>query len=173
MVQRVNLLRVLKPGDVLLYAPKGVFGWIISVKTWHRIAHVECYIGAGFSVASRDGLGVGKYPVRDSELALVCRPLQPFDLPRAMKWFERQKGTPYGWADLLQFAGMNVDATGIVCSPFITRFLRNGGLDPFNGEDSIKVAPFEFELSPVFQIYEVSKDGSLSPRVGELGDVAS
>jgi hypothetical protein len=70
----MSLLRTLKPGDVLLYKPKGLFGWLIRVKTWHKIAHVECYVGDGLSVASRDGKGVGKYPLRSSELAVVCRP---------------------------------------------------------------------------------------------------
>jgi hypothetical protein len=171
----VTLLAQLKRGDVLLYKPKGVFGWIIRVKTWHPISHVECYVGDGFSVASRDGIGVGRYPLRASELAVVCRPksdiptqLGPgvFDWPRAMAWFDRQKGTPYGWADLLQFAGWNIDANGIVCSPFIARFVRMLGYDPFNGESAERIAPFQFELSNCYEIYEVSADGEVTPRGG-------
>lgn len=164
----MDLLKVLKPADVLLYKPKGLFGWIIKFKTWHAISHVECYVGDGFSVASRDGIGVGKYPLRVNDLAVICRPIPTFDIPRAMRWFEMQKGTPYGWADLLQFAGFNVDSTGIVCSPFITRFSRNGGMDPFNGESAEKIAPFQFELSNCYEIFEVNADGEIAKRVGEV-----
>lgn len=161
----MNLLRYLKPGDVLLYKPQGIFGWIIRVKTWHSVSHCEVYTGDGFSVASRDGLGVNKYPWRNTELAAVCRPVQPFDLFKALVWFQKQKGTPYGWMDLLQFAGLNVDSKGIVCSPFVTRFLRAGGLDPFNGEQAELIAPFQFELSPVFEIYEVIDGETIRRRV--------
>jgi hypothetical protein len=161
----MTILRSLKAGDVLLYKPKGLFGWFIRVKTWHAVAHVECYIGDGFSVASRDGIGVGKYPLRTSELVTVCRPIDAVVLnwPRALAWFDRQKGTRYGWIDLLQFAGLNVDADGIVCSPFIARFCRMLGYDPFNGEDPQKVAPFEFALSNCYALYDVNDD-QLTPR---------
>lgn len=168
----MTLLETLKPADVLLYKPRGVFGWIIATKTWHQVAHCEAYIGAGFSVASRDGLGVGLYPLRVEDLAYVCRPVVPFDMSRALAWFEKQKGTPYGWADLGQFIGLNIDALGIVCSPFVTRFLRAGRIDPFNGEPAEKIAPFEFLLADCFKIYEVTH-GILSRRIGEVVDRAS
>lgn len=159
-------LRLLKPGDVLLYKPKGVFGWFIRVKTWHKVAHCEGYVGDGFSVASRDGIGVGKYPLRTSELIIVCRPKPEIVLnwTKAMAWFGLMKGTPYGWGDLLQFAGLNVDALGIVCSPFLARFVRKQDYDPFNGEDPLKIAPFQFALSNCYQVYDV-KDEDLILRV--------
>jgi hypothetical protein len=171
----MSLLRTLKPGDVLLYKPKGFFGWVIRVKTWHQIAHVECYVGDGLSVASRDGKGVGKYPLRSSELAVVCRPKPEIALnwKRAMAWYETQKGTPYGWADLLQFAGIAIDADGIVCSPFATRFCRRLGYDPFNGEDANKIAPFQFELSNCYDIYEVDTNGQVLRRNRQVSADAS
>ncbi len=168
----MNLLRDLKPGDILLYKPKprSLFGWLISLKTWHKISHCECYTGAGFSVASRDGIGVGKYPLRATELAMVCRPKPEILLnwTKAWLWFEKQKGTPYGWADLGQFFGLNMDADGIVCSPFLARFVRVLGYDPFNGEDASRIAPFQFSLSNCYDIYEVSKDGEVLRRASEV-----
>lgn len=162
----MNLLRQLKAGDVLLYKPKGIFGWLIWLKTWHPIAHVECYVGDGFAVASRDGIGVGKYPLRTSELAVICRPKPDIllNFTKAFVWFERQKGTPYGWADLLQFVGLNVDAAGIVCSPFIARFCRVLGYDPFNGEQAERIAPFQFELANCFDLFDVV-EGELRRRL--------
>ena len=159
----------LHPGDVLLYRPTGIFGWVIATKTWHQVGHCEIYLGAGVSVASRDGLGVGIYPLRTADLATVCReaprtcayggethtfPLR-FDLAKALAWYRIQPAQPYGWLDLLQFVGLNIDSKGIVCSPFATEFLRAGGLDPFNHEPSLKIAPFQFRLSPVFDVTEV------------------
>jgi hypothetical protein len=140
----------LQPGDVLLYSATGLYGRIIAIKTWHTVAHVECYVGNGQSVASRNGIGTGRYPLRLTDLWTLCRPRQPFDCAKALTWFTAQPHRPYGWIDLLQFIGVDVHRPGIVCSPFVTEFLRAGDLDPFNGEDADKVAPFEFALSPVF-----------------------
>lgn len=140
----------LEPGDVLLYAAKGIFGRVIALKTWHPIAHVELFVGNGMSVASRDGIGTGTYPLRTVDLVMVCRPKVPLDLDRALAIFAARPHRPYGWLDLLQFVGLNIDTPGIVCSPFGTEVLRDAGLDPFNGEPCEKIAPFEFMVSPVF-----------------------
>lgn len=140
----------LEPGDVLLYAAKGFYGRVIALKTWHPIAHVEAFVGYGLSVASRDGIGTGIYPLRTDGLVMVCRPKGPFDVGHALATFRGRPHRPYGWLDLLQFAGVNVDTPGIVCSPFVTEFVRDGGLDPFNGEPCEKIAPFQFLTSPVF-----------------------
>lgn len=143
----------LRPGDVLLYRANGFFGRLIALKTWHPISHVEVYVGNQQSVASRDGQGTGLYPLRLTELERVCRPIVPFDLAAGLAWFHSTPHRSYGWADLLQFVGMNVDTKGVVCSPFATEFERRCGIDPFNGEDPNKIAPFQFELSPVYQVF--------------------
>lgn len=140
----------LEPGDILLYKATGLYGRVISIKTWHTVGHVECYVGNGNSVASRNGIGTGLYPLRLNDLWTVCRPRLPFDCEKAIHWFMAQPHRPYGWLDLLQFIGINIDKPGIVCSPFCAEFLRAGDLDPFNGEPAAKIAPFEFALSPVF-----------------------
>ncbi len=147
---------LIQPGDCLLYKPSGLFGKLIAIKTWHAIAHAEIYRGKGLSVASRDGLGVGLYPFRVSGLGYVLRPIPKLDLDKADKWFESVKGQPYGWADLLAFLGVGVDGNGMVCSPFATDYYRAAGMDPFNSEPSIKIAPFEFLLSNCFKSVDLS-----------------
>jgi len=137
---------ILLAGDVLVYRACGLYGRVIQVKTWHNAAHVEAYVGNGKSVASRNGIGTGLYPVRMSELATICRPPQSFDVKAAMAWFTASPHRPYGWLDLLQFIGLNVETGGVICSTFVTEFLRAGGFDPFNKEPADKIAPFEFEL---------------------------
>lgn len=134
----------LQPGDVLLYAPRGFYGWIIRLKTWHRVSHCEIVIGQHYVAASRDGIGVGKYPLRTDGLIAVLRPKVPFDLPAAARYIESMLGTPYGWGDLLAFFGASKDYQGIVCSPFVTEALRAGGVPVFNHEPANAVAPFMF-----------------------------
>ena len=151
---------ILRPGDFLLYRPTGFFGWLITLKTWHKIAHCECYVGDGYSVASRNGIGVDAYPFRESELALVLRfrPEHTFKLNSALTWFLRAaKGQKYDWLGLLRFTWGTDYIKGDknnkqFCSEFLTRFSRAGGVDPFNGADADSIAPFEFEISPVFDV---------------------
>src|SRR2546430_7436827 len=94
----------LQPGDALLYRPSTFFGWIIALKTWTRISHIEIYAGGGLSVASRNGIGVGKYPLRLDNLARVRRPRGLFFLDRAMTWFQTVDGHKYDYWGLLVFA---------------------------------------------------------------------
>lgn len=150
---------LLKAGDVILYRPtKGsIFGWIISIKSWHKISHCECYIGDSFSVASRDGIGVNNYPVRDTEAAVVLRikPEYKFSLPAALKWFLTVRGQKYDWLGLLVFtlAVHQGSKDRMFCSEFVTNFLRAGGVEPFSPETSAdSVAPFQFETSPIFDL---------------------
>lgn len=136
----------LRPGDVLLYKPSGIFGKLISLKTWHPIAHVELYLGNGLSSASRDGKGVNFYPWRDTELVAVMRPKAPFvfDATRAKVFTSNWLGTPYGWLDLLNFVGITKDTKGVVCSPWVTMVLRDNGLPIFNADPPNLIAPFQF-----------------------------
>lgn len=149
-------VRQLQPGDALLYAPKGFFGWLIALKTWHAISHVEVYIGEGQSVAARDGLGVNRYPWRNTELAYALRPKRPLDLAHALRWFDTVQGQGYDWPGLLRFSWRSryvpaqLSHNKMFCSEFATRFYRQGGLDPFPREDADAVAPFEFEFNPFF-----------------------
>lgn len=135
---------LLQPGDCLLYKPKGIFGRIIQLKTWHSISHCEVYDGEGCSWASRDGKGVARYPWRDTELIYVLRPAKPLNMPFAREWARGMTGTPYGWFDLLAFVGVHKDFNGIICSAFLTKFYRMAGWNIFPTDDAKAVAPFEF-----------------------------
>lgn len=138
---------ILLPGDCLLYRPASFFGWLIALKSWTKVSHVELYEGAGLSVASRDGVGVGRYPLRTKGLAYVRRPTQRLDLVTASKWFETVKGEKYGWSILLCFllATERGRKDQMVCSQFATRYYRKAGFDPVAPEiDADHVAPSEF-----------------------------
>lgn len=144
----------LQPGDVLLYGATGLVGWIISIKTWHPVAHCEIYIGQGESVASRNGIGVGRYPMREAELVRVRRPTLPVDLQEAMRWFATVNGEGYDWLGLLRFAkpSGHGSATKMFCSEFATRFYRAGGFAPFGDEDADAIAPCEFDSNSQFRL---------------------
>lgn len=135
---------LLKPGDIFLYRPASAFGKLIALKTWHSISHVELYDGRLKSWASRDGIGVNLYGLRLSQLKYVLRPLVPLDLEKGRAFGRSMLGTPYGWLDLLQFAAINVNARGIVCSPFVAAWLRAAGWDVFPTDPVERVAPFQF-----------------------------
>lgn len=151
---------LLKPGDCLLYNSNGFWSLIIKIKTWHSVTHCECYIGDGYSIASRDGKGVNAYEYRADDLCAVLRirPEYPFKLNSALTWFLRAaKGQGYDWWGLLRFTWKSDYCKGDknnkqFCSEFLTRFYRNGGVDPFNGDDADAIPPFMFMDSPVFDI---------------------
>lgn len=177
MTRRFPFALQLRTGDVLLYEPTGLHGLIIAIKTWHAIAHVEAYVGGGRSVASRDGIGVGEFELRTSELIHVLRPVAPFDFDAAMRAFRSKwQGQGYDWWGLLRFA-WRAPVSAIrfenkqFCSEFLTRWLRAGGLDPFNGEDADAIAPYQFLLSDKFRVYDVSHGRLIARRERITADV--
>lgn len=155
----------LQPGDVLLYRPTGVFGFLISLKTWHRISHVEVVVAPGTAVASRDAKGVNEYPLRWAQLAYVLRPTVPFDLTKAMEYFKTVKGQKYDFFGLLAFYRTKAAASNgkQFCSEFATNFYRAGGLDPFHGERAEIIPPFYFEtLADGFKKIWSDTEGAVS-----------
>lgn len=154
-----------QPGDVLLYRPSGVFGWLIALKTWHAIAHCEAYAGRGYAVASRDGVGVGRYPVRREGLVRILRPVPAVDMDAAMAWFATVDGQKYDWLGLIRFATWRAQhpRDRMFCSAFLTRWLRAGHAEPFQpDEDADSIAPFEFQMVKEWKDYIVN-DGLVTP----------
>lgn len=163
------------PGDCLLYRPKGKFGWLISLKTWHMIGHCECFIGefvdkndksgtiyTNKSVASRDGKGVDVYDFRVDNLCYVLRPPDSFNLVHAMNWFDNQaRGQKYDWLGLLRFGWRTkfqpdkMAENKQFCSEFLARFYNKGDWPLFNTEDCDSIAPFEFLLAPFVRIIKL------------------
>lgn len=149
----------LRPGDCLLYRPNSFWGYAIAAKTWNFVSHCECFVGNGESVASRDGLGVSRYPLRTAGLYYVLRPNQPFDLAAALAWFATVNGQKYDWAGLARFVTWKRLGTDLndkmFCSEFLTRFYRAGKFFPFsNFIDADCVAPASFLYSPFFDEHD-------------------
>ena len=113
----------LKRGDTLLYFDDSLVDKIVAWKEGNPIdpvGHVEVYAGEGQSWASRNkgtDHGVNLYPFRIEGLAIVRRPVAPFDVNNvAEQWFKSIRGLPYGMADNLDDAGIEVTAGGMNCS---------------------------------------------------------
>lgn len=168
-----QILALVRAGDQLLYRPQRfdlkhpgwIFGALIRFKTWHNVSHCELYIGKGKSAASRDGVGVGLYPLRTSELAYILRPTQSLDWAAFWKWFYTVNGQAYDWVGLVRFAWFKSIPTThndkMFCSEFLTRADRALGVNAFNpDEDADAVAPASFLLSP--NLVSVSASGALS-----------
>jgi len=172
-------LERLKPGDLLLYGGTGWVSRVIRVKTWSRYGHVEMYDGGGYSFASRNGLGVARYPIRTEGLLMILRlrPWVPFSMAAVRQWFPYVDGQGYDWlGGLIFFLARKSGAENykMQCAEFCARALRVGigaavplpvasplgdrralaalGYDPFNGHDADGIAPGEYAKSPLFMI---------------------
>lgn len=149
----IKLENILKPGDALLYAPSSIFGWVIAVKTGSKRSHMEIYAGNGMSVASRDGIGVGKFPLRTANLAAIFRPPAQYNHRESMTWFETVNGQKYDWKGLLvtTLAVNQGSLDRMFCSEYATRHYRRGNVEPFQKEfDADRVVPMFYELSSQF-----------------------
>jgi len=146
---------ILLPGDCLGYYQLDPIDWIIALKTWTRVAHVEIYAGGGLSVASRNGIGVNKYPLRQTGVCFVRRPIGRLDRDAAAAWFENTaRWQKYDWLGLLCFtlAARRGSPNRMFCSEFATRWYRAAHLVPFDPAwDADRVPPSFFLVSPAFE----------------------
>jgi hypothetical protein len=126
---------ILIPADVLLYFSHDLADDVIMEKTGGPVCHVERYLGAGKSWASRNGIGVNEYPLRLDGLVCVRRPpAGALDLAKGIPWLQTVKGWPYDWEGLLTSTGL-VDhghEGQMFCSEFSLAFDRACGYEPFN-----------------------------------------
>ena len=154
---------ILKPGDAILYFQRDLIDWLIALKTWTKVAHVEIYRDGQTSYASRNGIGVNAYPLRLDGIAAVVRPRQPLDFASADVWFENDaRGQPYDWLGLLCFmlARRRGEKHSMFCSEFATRFYHAAKFAPYNPRwPAVRVPPSFFLASPAFET--VWTDGDL------------
>ena len=146
----VPLVPVIQPGDCLLYAGRSPWSWIIKVKTWSDVSHVEVALNPNYAITSREGSGVNLYPLTRTNLYAVLRPEAPIDFAAAMQWFGTVKGQPYGYWQALRFFRLGKEnRTKMMCSPCVARWYRAGGFHVFDeGFDASLVSPGMFLASP-------------------------
>lgn len=146
----------LRPGDILLYRPSDLVGWIIAIKTWARFSHVEVYVGNDMAVGSRFRTGVRSYPLRKENLGAVLRPYTTLDLESALQWFYTSAtGQGYDLLGLLCFtlAVKHGSARKMFCSEFTTRLFRHGKVHIIAPHwDADRVAPGSLLMTPVLEV---------------------
>lgn len=148
----------LHAGDVLLYSGKGVFSWLIKVKTMSRISHAELYVGNGTTWTSRDGQGSNFYPLTTQHLHTVMRPVVGCegDLAKGIAWAKQYCGRPYDFQGLLAFSSLRwkpYTQDRFFCSEAVVRFAREAGCEIFNRSyRADDVFPGMLLLSPHLEI---------------------
>lgn len=130
-------IAVLRAGDVLTYSANDIWGRLIEWKTGAPTrSHVEVYCGGAVAFGARSS-GVGYFPVRiDKYLMEVRRHGQHerFNLVSAREAVSGLVGKPYEFTGLLALLWPWKKTRHLirVCSTTATRFLRAGGLEPFD-----------------------------------------
>ena len=128
---------------------------IISIKTGYYLSHIEVYVGSGLSVASRNGIGVNRYPLRIAGLVCVRRPTGIVDMDSAMKWFQSDAiGQGYDFKGLLCFwlAVKQGSWKKQFCSEFALRWYRHARIHPLNPKvKADRTAPCEFWKTNEFE----------------------
>lgn len=144
----------LQPGDVLLYARKGFFNWIIEHASNAKVSHCEVYLGDGKSAACRNGIGVDIYPTDLTGLGAILRPLAKFDVDKATRYQQSVLKQGYDWTGLWRAFVANQwgrNSTKQWCSENSTNVQRAGGVEPFTPDTpSDMIAPGDFLKSSAY-----------------------
>jgi hypothetical protein len=156
VLQRQFLLKLLLPGDLLLYRSNRVVGRVIQLKTSSKVTHCEIYVGHGRTIASRDGIGVDTFDFNPDKLAMILRPISPVDMAAMMHWHVTEaKGQGYDWVGLvLGFVARKWGRENkkMWCSEHTTRAYRRGGVKPFRDKvDADSIHPGDLFKSPAFR----------------------
>lgn len=147
----------IQPGDILLYDHPGIVSILIKLKRGEKYSHVEIYEGNGKSLASRNGIGVGRYDL-DTTYAAIYRSSSPLNFAKAEEWFTTVDGEGYDWVGLLSFTWAKFqgrNSNKMFCSEFVTRWYRFAGVDLFASDvDADAVSPglitYSNKLHPVW-----------------------
>ena len=148
---------ILKQGDAILYSPSSVVGYVIAIKTWSWVSHIEGYIGEGKSIGARPK-GIDIYPLRnDKHSAYILRPNEPFDFGKAMGWFNKEaKGDKYDFKGLFDFYDVHnctLDPSKQVCSVLMALWYQAGDCNIFAPTyPPNKISPAQFLQTPHMDI---------------------
>lgn len=155
----------IKPGSILGYfTPDDAVDWIIT--RTGPLAHIEIYEGNGMSLASRNGVGVSRYPFRAEGLTAVLTSPK-LDIEKFSAWFETVMGDAYDWAGLAGFVKGEVtqEIKHWFCSAVIAKGCQMAGTPMFNPlwspslitpSDFLKTAELSWEWVDVARIYMFS-----------------
>jgi len=104
-------------------------GKLIARKSWFPYSHVEVAISPNRAIGARQ-TGVNEYPIRLSDLAVVMRPTENFNLEDGIEWFNlHAKGCKYDYWGLFRFYLLGKPSDDkMFCSEMAVGFYRNAGI---------------------------------------------
>lgn len=93
-------LKVLQPGDLLVYSSSGFFGWLIKKKTYSHYTHVAIYVGHGKQREFKEGVGAREVPLNIKDLVMVRRPKGFWDKAKSDGFWNEIKDQAYDYLGL-------------------------------------------------------------------------
>lgn len=164
---REYLLKLLQPGDLLIYSGSGFFSRLIKLKTYSEWTHVAIYLGGGKQREFREGAGAQEVPFRTQNLGMIKRRYGVWSRERSDEYWEEVKDQGYDyWGLILGFLARRQgrENKSMWCSEYVTRDDRNAveGQHLFSDEiDADGVSPADVGRSPAAFVVWMAKDGHL------------
>lgn len=138
-LMREFILKILQPGDMIVYSGTGFFSRLIKFKTASEWTHVSVYIGGGKMREFKEARGAQEVDVRIENIALIRRPKCPWDREKSDQFWHEVKDQKYDYLGLLwsfyarKQGRMN---NKMFCSEFFTRDARSSTGCPAVSEET-------------------------------------
>ena len=121
------LLKILEPGDMLVYSGSGFFSKLIKFKTASEWTHVAVYIGGGRMREFKEGVGAQECDLRIQNLAMIRRPQCRWDREKSDRFWASVQDQGYDYVGL--FWSFYARKQGrqnnkMFCSEYVTRDCR-------------------------------------------------
>ena len=163
-LMREFMLKILQPGDLLIYSGTGLFSRLIKFKTASEWTHVAVYIGGGKQREFREARDAEEVDLRIENLALVRRPKCPWDRAKSDEYWEEVKEQKYDyigilWSFYARVQGRNNNK--MFCSEYVVRDARAAtGCSPMSEEtDADAVTPEDLGKTVAYTTIWMGKVG--------------
>ena len=165
-LMREYLLRLLQPGDILVYSGEGIFSKLIKLKTYSEWTHVAVYIGGGLQREFVEGAGAQEVPFRPKNLGMIRRRLGIWERSKSDAFWQEVKDQDYDYVGILWsfFARkQGRDNHSMFCSEYVVRDDRVASTGPTylvsDETDADGVSPADLVRSPASKVVWMAKDG--------------
>ena len=165
-LMREFLLRMLQPGDLLIYSGTGWISRLIKFKTSSEWTHAAVYIGGGMVREFRENHGPQEVPFETKNLGEIRRPRCAWDREKSdLLWKEVKEWEYDYWGLIRSFYGrkQNVANKKMWCSEYAAAdCFRATGCRPVSDETPFDaIAPKDLSQSLAYETKWMAKDGHL------------
>lgn len=161
---REFILKILQPGDVLIYSGTGFFSRLIKFKTASEWTHAAVYIGGGKQREFKEGAGPQEVELRLKNLSLIRRSHCVWSREKSDQFWEEVKTQGYDyiglfWSFYARVQGRNNDK--MFCSEYVVRDSRHSTGCPVVSEetDADAVTPEDLGKSVAYSTVWIGKAG--------------